>query len=170
MAYPNRNPSQIALDLEGEDEQNRPTVAEQVARLKAQPGPQPGDEVELKDGRRLVVQEPLDARDPTGPDFDGETYDPITDYERLSQQLKDVWDVLTRNTERWWTITGLCETIQEEKRRYHSEAGISARLRDLRKPKYGRYVVERKSLGGGLFAYRLDPEHMANRWGFTTRG
>lgn len=31
---------------------------------------------------------------------------------------------------------------------------ISARLRDLRKPKYGGHTIEKKNMGGGLYAYR----------------
>lgn len=35
------------------------------------------------------------------------------------------------------------------------EASISARLRDLRKEKFGGYLVERKYHGDGLWAYRV---------------
>jgi hypothetical protein len=35
------------------------------------------------------------------------------------------------------------------------EASVSARLRDLRKPKFGAYIVERDYVERGLFRYRL---------------
>ncbi len=34
-------------------------------------------------------------------------------------------------------------------------ASVGARLRDLRKPRFGGYNVERRSLGNGFFEYRL---------------
>jgi hypothetical protein len=40
-----------------------------------------------------------------------------------------------------------------------SEAGISARIRDLRKPKYGSHTIERRATAQkGVFAYRLVPQ------------
>jgi len=38
------------------------------------------------------------------------------------------------------------------------EASISARLRDLRKPRFGGLTVERKYIRRGLFAYRVAGE------------
>jgi hypothetical protein len=100
---------------------------------------------------------------PTGPDFDGMTYDPMHDYDRLSTQLRDVWDRLTADPERWWTLSELCGDIEFLTTHHHTEAAVSARLRDLRKPKFGRYTVQRKPGGRGLFRYRLDPIHYRAR-------
>lgn len=36
-----------------------------------------------------------------------------------------------------------------------SEAGISARLRDLRRPEFGNYTVERRHVKNGLHQYRI---------------
>ena len=36
-----------------------------------------------------------------------------------------------------------------------SEAGVSARLRDLRKPKFGGFVVEKRRRSAGVWEYRL---------------
>jgi hypothetical protein len=105
---------------------------------------------------------------PTGVDFDGQTYDPLTDYARLSTQLRDVWDCLTHDPDRWWSISDLTATINAHRKRHHTEAAVSARLRDLRKPKFGRYVMQRKPAGNGLFYYRLDPVHYRNRVGAAT--
>jgi len=37
----------------------------------------------------------------------------------------------------------------------HPEASVSARLRDLRKEKFGGHVVERRAVKRGLFEYRV---------------
>jgi hypothetical protein len=34
-------------------------------------------------------------------------------------------------------------------------SGLSARVRDLRKARFGGYEVERKRIAGGLWAYRI---------------
>lgn len=81
---------------------------------------------------------------------DGETYDVGEDYVRLNRQQQRVYDVLTRpDAHPWWTLRALADAVGA------SEASVSARLRDLRKPKHGGHTVERKRLEGGLYAYRL---------------
>lgn len=49
----------------------------------------------------------------------------------------------------WWSLRELHNLAGG------SEAGISARLRDLRKPRFGGYQVERRRVEGGLFEYRI---------------
>lgn len=39
-----------------------------------------------------------------------------------------------------------------------SESGASARVRDLRKAKFGGHVIERQRVSGGLWQYRLRAE------------
>jgi len=36
-----------------------------------------------------------------------------------------------------------------------SEASVSARLRDLRKAKFGAHTIERQRVSAGLFRYRM---------------
>lgn len=86
---------------------------------------------------------------PPSPDeaFDGETYQANRDYLRLNGQLGNVFE--TMRDGRWRTINNIAAQV------IGSPQAISARLRDLRKAKYGAHEVERKSLGRGLFAYRL---------------
>ena len=79
--------------------------------------------------------------------FDGGTYEPQRDYFRLSGQLKKVFDLMQDGM--WRTIPLIAEIVGG------SPQAISARLRDLRKEKYGRHTVERRHLGDGLFTYRL---------------
>lgn len=91
---------------------------------------------------------------PVGPHpfsaFDGGTYEPSEDYARLAGQQRAVWAVLTQFP-RWWTLRELSVAVGA------SEASVSARLRDLRKPKYGGHTVERRRVTGGLYEYRLIP-------------
>lgn len=83
---------------------------------------------------------------------DGATYTAAFDYDRLNQQMKDVWRVV--GDHRWRTLRQIAEGSG------HPEASVSARLRDLRKRKFGAHVVERErdTATPGLFWYRVgDP-------------
>jgi len=75
--------------------------------------------------------------------FDGKTYQASRDYERLHGQLKAVFDLMS--DQRWRTLSDIGTAVEG------SEASLSARLRDLRKQKYGAHEVQRESVGGGLF-------------------
>lgn len=58
---------------------------------------------------------------------------------------------------RWHTIPQIAEHIR------CPEASVSARLRDLRKAKYGGYTVNRKYVAQGLFAYQVVPPTSAEK-------
>ena len=79
--------------------------------------------------------------------FDGATYDHRFDYERLHGQLKAVFELMRDG--RWRTLSDIGTAVEG------SEASLSARLRDLRKAKYGAHQIQRESVGGGLFRYRM---------------
>lgn len=79
--------------------------------------------------------------------FGGATYEAEFDHTRLTQQLKDVFDLMKDG--RWRTLPEIADNIK------HPTQSISARLRDLRKDKYGAHTVERERHGNGLFQYRL---------------
>ncbi len=83
--------------------------------------------------------------------FDGITYDPKLDYQRLSGQLKRVFGVMVKGG--WHTLAEIAQQTGDQ-----SEAAISARLRDLRKSKFGGFEVERRRRGAakkGLWEYHL---------------
>ena len=80
-------------------------------------------------------------------DFDGSTYSPAHDRGRLSAQLTLVYYVMSDGV--WRTPAEIERAVGA------SWASIGARLRDLRKPKFGGYTVERRRCGRGLFEYRL---------------
>jgi hypothetical protein len=52
----------------------------------------------------------------------------------------------------WWTLPQLAAATG------YPEASISARIRDLRKPKFGGHTVERRHVSKGLWEYRLCPK------------
>ena len=92
---------------------------------------------------------------PSSPAFDGETFDSKLDEIRLNGQLAKVYN---------WMSDGNWRSLSELKNLAGgSEAGCSARLRDLRKPKYGSHIVNRRRRGdprAGTFEYQLIVNHV----------
>lgn len=80
--------------------------------------------------------------------FDGKTYDPALDHNRLNKQLGRVWSIMSY--ESWHTLDYLVQHAGG------TTASVSARLRDLRKEKFGGYKVNRRRISGGLFEYQLE--------------
>lgn len=80
--------------------------------------------------------------------FDGSTYVPDRDGQRLNSQYKRVMAFIGDNE--WHTLREIAIAAQG------SEAAVSARLRDARKARFGSHVVSRKYIGNGLWAYRLE--------------
>ena len=79
--------------------------------------------------------------------FDGETFIPARDQPRLSGQLAAVKSAMSDY--RWYTIKEIATRCSG------SEAGVSARLRDLRKAKFGAQTIEKRYINNGLWEYRL---------------
>jgi hypothetical protein len=87
--------------------------------------------------------------------FDGDTYDPGQDRDRLARQLTAVRALM--HDGQWHTLREIADKIGAP------EASVSARLRDLRKTRFGAWIVDRQRVtdGHGLFRYRMrapDPE------------
>lgn len=83
--------------------------------------------------------------------FDGATIEP-QDIPRLASQQERVEAFMLSG--RWVTLRELSRAVGG------SEASVSARLRDLRKQRFGGWIVDRRrveygSLGGGLWEYRM---------------
>jgi hypothetical protein len=81
------------------------------------------------------------------PTFDGATYDAHRDYVRLKGQLLRVFEHMKDG--QWRSLASIVLYCGG------TEASISARLRDLRKPKFGMHQVERRNIHGGLWQYRV---------------
>ena len=99
-----------------------------------------------------LFAEPPKSKLLTGADFDGETYDSMLDKGRLTSQLKRVHACLIED--RWWTLQEI------SKRTGDPEASVSARVRDMRKEKFGHMNVlaRRRKGGAGTWEYRIEKE------------
>jgi hypothetical protein len=91
----------------------------------------------LFSGKKVVVNVPLA--------FDGDTYDKTLDEERLGSQLDRVISFMADGN--WHDLD---EVVAESG---GTHASISARLRDLRKPKFGGYTVLSRRVGSAKFGY-----------------
>lgn len=89
----------------------------------------------------------LDLSFERAPHFDGATYEPEQDQGRLRRQLEAVKRVMQGGE--WRTLAEIALLAG------CPEASASARLRDLRKPKFGAWTVERQRVSGGLYRYRV---------------
>ena len=83
------------------------------------------------------------------PPIAGSTYDPQLDGQRLGEQGQAVFDLMKDG--QWRTIAEIGLHVAG------SQTGISARLRDLRKPEFGGHTVERRRMQSkvGVWEYRL---------------
>jgi hypothetical protein len=81
------------------------------------------------------------------PPFRGKTYEPAKDEARLKTQLERVRALCLDG--RWRTLHEIAEAV------HGSEAGVSARLRDLRRQRFGGFLVERRRVSGGLHEYKV---------------
>lgn len=79
------------------------------------------------------------------PYFDGSTYDSERDGDRLGAQMAAVKALMSDR--RWRTLSMIAS------RTGYPEASISARLRDLRKEKHGKYDVRRRYVENGIWEY-----------------
>ena len=105
----------------------------------------------------MIQQLGLTLDIPESRKFDGKTFEPAKDAKRLGKQLQAVRDVLLRRSrwDAWTTLHGIQSDVWFMRGISASEASISARIRDLRKPKFGGYTVERRRISGGLYEYRI---------------
>jgi len=90
------------------------------------------------------------------PRFDGATYEKEFDQKRLGAQMYSVYDLM--KDKRWRTLSEIAQITG------YPEASISARLRDLRKERFGNHTVNRQrrvvpeaniNNETGLFEYQL---------------
>ncbi len=88
---------------------------------------------------------------PPRPTFDGATFDEEKDGERLRRQLEAVKDVMSDGA--WRTLAEISAATGAP------EASASARIRDLKKAKFGGHTVNRRRRAGqenrGIFEYQL---------------
>ncbi len=96
---------------------------------------------------------PTFLEQPASASFDGATYDARLDQARLASQLGRVYRVMADG--QWRSLTQLKADIRDTYDVDDSEAAVSARLRDLRKSRFGSYVVNRRRVAGGYYEYQV---------------
>ena len=79
---------------------------------------------------------------------DGYTFDPALDGRRLAAQHNRVLAILKQGG--WYTLAEIAALTHDP------EASVSARIRDLRKPRFGKHTVDRRRRTQGQFEYRLN--------------
>ena len=87
-------------------------------------------------------------RPPIEGDRDGLSYNHNKDFTRLNRQAQAVYTYMQNGL--WRTLSEISQATGAP------EASVSARLRDLRKSRFGGYPVERRRADKGLWEYRLD--------------
>ena len=78
----------------------------------------------------------------------GGTYDSSRDKDRLNRQARKVWLVVSDGE--WHTLAGISGRTGDP------EASVSARLRDLRKKRFGSHIITRRYVSDGLWQYRWE--------------
>jgi hypothetical protein len=81
------------------------------------------------------------------PAFGGESFDARLDGPRLKGQLERTLEVMKDG--RWHTLPEIADAVG------CTTQSASARLRDLRKPRYGSHRIDRNRIGIAVFVYRL---------------
>lgn len=91
----------------------------------------------------------------TAKHFDGQTFDQAKDGQRLSSQLIRVANYMLSHD--WRTLAKIRHDLEYLYQTNVPEASISARLRDLRKDRFGAWIVERRRADNkkGLYEYRV---------------
>ena len=93
-----------------------------------------------------IVPPPL-TTSPETQIFDGATFDKDRDGKRLTAQIYRVYAAIKDG--QWHTLSELAKICGDP------EASVSARLRDMRKPRYNSMQIERRYVRRGLHEYRL---------------
>ena len=86
--------------------------------------------------------------------FDGDTYDEQRDGTPLASQLDAVRDAMLNG--QWWSYKQLREHLQRHHQIKATDTSLSARIRDLRKIRFGGYSVQSRRKTHREWEYRID--------------
>lgn len=100
--------------------------------------------IAMSDREGYVVPVPDSLKGPR----DGLTFAPERDTDRLNRQAQLVFRVVSDGE--WHTLGDIAAKTDQP------EASVSARLRDLRKERFGSHVIARRYLRDGLWEYRWE--------------
>lgn len=81
-------------------------------------------------------------------EFDGSTFVPARDGSRLMAQMKRVTEVMDDGE--WHTLFDLSAATDDPLQ------SVSARLRDMRKERFGGHTILRRYVSKGVFEYRKE--------------
>ena len=84
------------------------------------------------------------------PQFSGSDYTPAFDQERLTGQIRRVFDVMKDG--KWRTLREIEDVTGD------GQASISAQIRNLKKPEFGGWPIDKRTRGdrrSGLWEYSL---------------
>jgi hypothetical protein len=91
---------------------------------------------------------PVDPVGPRSGEFSGAAYEPAKDHDRLTGQIKAIWQVMSDGN--WRTVAQLVRLTG------FPANSVQAQLRNLRKAEFGAYLVERRrTTDTGLYEWRL---------------
>lgn len=102
---------------------------------------------DLRPSWTLLEEAPLVEQPKPALSFDGKTFVPQRDGIRLTAQYLRVFRLMSDMN--WRSLKDISSFTGDP------EASVSARLRDLRKEKFGAHTVERRHVESGLYEYRL---------------
>lgn len=80
-------------------------------------------------------------------------------FEIAEPEIKTLLDMVRQllSDKRWWTPWEICEEIWRTRSVRISDSTACARLRDLRKARYGSHTISiRKRAGSRAFEYRME--------------
>ncbi|MCU1284454.1 MAG: hypothetical protein JWO13_804 [Acidobacteriales bacterium] len=100
----------------------------------------------------LPAQTVMDFDAPLPQRFDGETFDVDRDSDRLGTLQDRVKKWVLKHKGEWFTLATLIEWLDV---RPESAGSVSARVRDLRKKRFGGFTVESRFKEKGLWEYRV---------------
>lgn len=86
--------------------------------------------------------------------FSGADYRAPRDQDRLSTQLERVKDAMIDG--QWRSLEQIADLAQAP------QTSVSAQLRNLRKPEFGSWLVDRRHVDRGLYEYRLRAQTQAD--------
>ena len=86
--------------------------------------------------------------------FSGADYRAERDQARLSTQLERVKDAMIDG--QWRKLQEIADLAQAP------QSSVSAQLRNLRKPEFGSWLVDRRHIDRGLYEYRLRAQTQAD--------
>lgn len=99
-------------------------------------------------GNLLDMLEPAAVESAMARELAGQEATEPGDAARLTPQLLAVYRIMRDG--QWHTLSEMAESLPGV-----PQQSVSARVRDLRKARFGGHTIHRESIGGGLYRYRM---------------